>query len=94
MPFRILPEVLVSVNKPDVRRELSFEMKVTEQTIIRYIRSNDWNGALTSVGALIVITHILSLPLEQVLERQQAEQLPLHLQLPAVNWAPKYDQPA
>lgn len=51
--MRLSAKALKAINTPDIRRELSGACKCTEQTIIRYIHSNNVN--LTWAAALEVI---------------------------------------
>ena len=60
---------LSKVNTPAVRRELSGVLQCTEQTIIRYIRKNEHNGPLTTLGAMEVITLMTKLTYEEIIER-------------------------
>jgi hypothetical protein len=60
---------LSKVNTPAVRRELSGILQCTEQTIIRYIRKNEHNGPLTTLGVMEVITLMTKLTYEEIIER-------------------------
>ena len=60
---------LSKVNTPAVRRELSGILQCTEQTIIRYLRKNENNGPLTTIGALNLITAMTKLTYEEILEK-------------------------
>lgn len=60
---------LSKVNTPAVRRELSGVLQCTEQTIIRYIRKNEHNGPLTTLGVMEVITLMTKLTYEEIIER-------------------------
>jgi|GEM_PF-1203783 len=70
MPFRIAPKITSKVNKPAVRRQLAGEFACTEQTIIRYIKKNDWNGPLTTYGAMAILKELLGLSTEHLLEKE------------------------
>lgn len=60
---------LSQINSPAVRHELSGVLQRTEQTIIRYIRANEHNGPLTTLGAMEVITQMTGLTYEEIIER-------------------------
>jgi|GEM_PF-1040769 len=60
---------LSKVNTPAVRRELSGILQCTEQTIIRYIRKNEHNGPLTTLGAMEQIRKMTRLTYEEIIER-------------------------
>jgi hypothetical protein len=56
------------INTPTVRRELSGLLKVTEQSIIRYIHTNEINGPLTRMAVLCTIKNMTELGMEDILQ--------------------------
>ena len=69
LSMKLTTIALSKVNTPAVRHELSGILQRTEQTIIRYIRKNEHNGPLTTLGAVELISHITKLTYEEIIER-------------------------
>lgn len=63
---------LDKIKNQDVRRELSGELKCTDQTISRYIKLNENNGPLTTAGAIKVIRDMTGLVDGEILEAEVA----------------------
>lgn len=61
------------INQPDVRRALAETLKVTEQSIIRYIGKNINNGPLTTMAAFLVIQQLTKLTDKEILEKVDSD---------------------
>jgi hypothetical protein len=68
--MKLTKRALAAIKDAKVRRELQATLDCTEQTIIRYIKTNDPNGPLTTAGALQTIKKETGLTDKQILEQE------------------------
>lgn len=66
--MRLSTEAITAINKPEVRIRLALELKCGDASISRYIKKNEDNGPLTTVGALKVIRQETGLSDLKILE--------------------------
>lgn len=57
----------------EVKREVSKELKITENTFYRWLSEN--NEILTKAGILAVISRIIELPVDLLLQTEEVEKV-------------------
>lgn len=67
--MKLTQKALEIIRKPEVRRLLAIALDCTDQTIMRYIRTND--DCLTKAAALKLIQEETGLTNEEILETEE-----------------------
>jgi hypothetical protein len=65
--MKLSQKALKAINKSEIRLELAATLKLTEQSIIRLIKDNDFNSSLTKAAALMVIREKTRMSDKQIL---------------------------
>lgn len=68
--MRITKNALAKISDPSIRMKIALALKVSDQTVCRYIKDND--DELTKAAALIVIRKETGLKDDQILEEVDA----------------------
>lgn len=66
--MRLTKDAIELIKKSPIRLKLAIELGCSDRSIIRYIDDNDFNGPLTTAGALKVIREETGLNDDQILE--------------------------
>jgi hypothetical protein len=69
--MRLSTDAITAIKKPEVRIRLAIELKCTDQSIVKYIKANEFNGPLTTAGALKVIREETKLSDVEILEEEK-----------------------
>jgi hypothetical protein len=66
--MRLSTDAITAIKKPEIRIKLAIELRCTDQSINKYIKANEFNGPLTTAGALAIIRQETGLTDDQILE--------------------------
>lgn len=69
--MKLTDKAITEIKEPAVRRRLADALDCTDQTIVRYIKENEFNGDLTKAAALKVISEETGLPSSEILEEDE-----------------------
>jgi len=58
-------------DSPECRRELTYQMEVSDNTLYRWYRDNESDGKLTTYKAINIIKETTGLTEEQILETEK-----------------------
>jgi len=68
--MKLTPKAILAINNPRIRVLIAATLKVTEQTIIRYISGNEINNDLTKAASMEVIRKETGLVDTEILEKE------------------------